>query len=633
MPTDLSETLDKKGGIAARLKAAAASRPDLPALIGNRRCRHERLTYRETFDLVDRFAAGLLERGVAHADRIGLVSESFDLWIVSDLALISLGAVDVPRGGDASADEIQFCLSHAGSRAAIVEGKEQLEKLGDLAQSLDFVIVLRSEDVALDERIISFDQVLEAGDARLATDPGCIDAARDGVSSGDVATVIYTSGTTGNPKGVVLTHGNILHNLHCVPDVLDLQEGQRYLSFLPTWHIFERTLEYVVLDRGLELHYSSKWSLKQDFPKVRPTLVAAVPRVWEGFFSAIETGLAKKKPFVQKIVRGALEGSRVRTDTMRRLRGEALGKKLEQFRPSLGDRLSGLVLGVLLWLPHKIADALVYSKVRTATGGAITAGISGGGPLPDYVDEFINRAGVPLFNGYGLTETSPVLSVRMPSRNILGTIGQALPFTEFRIVDEQGQSMPVGERGVIQARGPQIMQGYHANESATSAALPGDGWFDTGDLGMLGPDGDLLIRGRAKDTIVLRGGENVEPEPIEAAINRSALIADCLLVGHGEKVLAALVVPAPDAVRSELGIVEADDAALARRDDVFARLKDEVTSAVSRANGYRNFEMIGHVAMLETPFNAEDGTATATLKKRRRVIEERYADLIASLYA
>jgi long-chain acyl-CoA synthetase len=259
--------------------------------------------------------------------------------------------------------------------------------------------------------------------------------------------------------------------------------------------------------------------------------------------------------------------------------------------------------------------------------------VSGGGPLPAHVDEFCTRAGLPLLNGYGLTESSPVISVRRPGRNVLGTIGPPCPLTEVRIVDESGRDIGRQKRGVIQARGPQIMRGYWQNEAASRHALPGDGWLDTGDVGMLSSEGDLIITGRAKDTLVLMGGENVEPESMEAAITSSPYISEALVVGHGQKTLAALLVPDSNALRSFLELAkDVPDLEVIRHPGTVEKLRREVADRISRSKGYRSFELIGRIHILERPFSVDDGTLTPTMKKKRSVIEERYAAAISSLF-
>ena len=612
------------------MRRAAESRGSDLALVGNRSCRHERLTYDELWSVVDQFAAGLLELGCQSGDHVGLIAENSDLWLISDLALLSVGAVDVPRGGDAPPSEVAFCISHARCTAAIVESEAHVEKLGEARDQLSWVIVLSGD---APQGTHSFDDVVELGTRRLKANPNEISERTSAIDPASLATIIYTSGTTGNPKGVMLTHENITHNIVALPGMIGFRPHHRFLSFLPSWHSFERAVEYVVLDQGVEIYYSNKWTLKDDFRKVRPEFVCGVPRLWETFYVNLISALDKQPRPVRALVNAALAGSKAYVTAVRRRKGHHL-RDGEMSRPGHLERFGYAVTQAATWLPHKMADVLVYRKLRAALGGCIGTAVSGGGPLPAHVDEFLDRAGILLLNGYGLTESSPVICLRTHDRNILGTIGRPVPMTEVRIVDDEGRDVGHGKRGVIQARGPQIMRGYFQNAGATQAALPGEGWLDTGDVGMLSSDGDVMITGRAKDTIVLRGGENVEPEPIETELCSSPSIKDAVIVGHGQKTLGVLVVPDPAAVASVLGLPgKPDEASIAKDQDATAHLRAEVARLISRQRGFRNFERIGKVHVLSEPFSIDTGTLTATLKKRRQVIERQHAGTIAALFS
>jgi long-chain acyl-CoA synthetase len=618
------------GGIVERLRQRCAHRPDKTATVGNAACRHARLTYAELFRLVDELAAGFVACGVRPGDHVGMVSENQDLWLLTDLALLSIGAATVPRGGEAPGTEIGFCLGHAGCRTAVFENAVILERSAPHLPPLDRVIVMRGD---APEGALTLDEVSARGREALGADAGILRRLQEAVGPDVLATIVYTSGTTGNPKGVMLSHGNILHNIHAVPEILRFEEGMRFVSILPTWHMFERTIEYIVLDSGIELHYSSKRTVKADVLEIRPSFMVGVPRIWETFYRGVMGAVEKLPPRKRRIVDWALRGSRELHRLGRTARGIELAPSGEVSRPGLARRI-GLRLRQLPRLPQEwLANALVYSKLRAALGGELAIAISGGGPLPPDVDEFLVRAGLPFLNGYGLTETAPVVCVRLPERNVLGTIGPPLPRTEVRIVDETGRDVGRQQRGVIQVRGPQVMAGYYRNEAASRACLWDDGWFDTGDLGMLSSAGDVTIAGRAKDTIVLTGGENVEPETIETSLLASPLILDVVVVGHAQKTLGALVVPNLDLLRTRLDGLppNAPEEIVARR-DVDVLIRSEIARLVSGERGFRSFEIVSRVLYLPHPFSTEDGTLTATLKKRRRVVEERYGHLIAQLF-
>ena len=297
------------------------------------------------------------------------------------------------------------------------------------------------------------------------------------------------------------------------------------------------------------------------------------------------------------------------------------------------SRITRSIQACLLSPFHQIADKLVYAKLRAALGDSIRFIVSGGGALQEHVDEFFNRAGVCLMNGYGLTETAPVICIRTPTDNVLTTAGKRLPETEWRIRNEDNtETLPQGAKGVLWVQGPQVMDGYHRNKEATDAVLQ-DGWFCTGDLAALTQDGEVMIQGRAKDTIVLRGGENVEPELIEAPIAKIPFIQDVLVVGHGEKHLCALIVPNPETLASRFPKLDKEDLhAAARHQEVGSFIHEAIKKALARDKGFLVFQQVPKIVCLDTPFSAEDGTLTQTLKKRRPQIEAKHADLIAAVY-
>ncbi len=604
--------------IPARLLARFDRRRERTALVTPGRT----WTYGELADEVRLLAAGFRALGVRPGMRISHIAENSDLWILTDLALLSAGAVTVPRGGDASAEEVRFVTRHAAALGVVAEDAAQLAKVAPaLGDTTLPPVVTRGPATG---GAVTLDEVRGLGSGRDAPDPG-------DVRSSDLATIIYTSGTTGNPKGVRLTHANILHNVDAVPTLLAFREDDRFLSFLPTWHSFERTIEYVVLDSGMTLCYSSRRALRHDLQRFRPTFLIGVPRIYEMILDGVLHGIDRAREPLRSALRACLGASRVRHALRRRRLGLSLSHRCAVVHPGPLERALLGALETLLLPPDRLADRLVYRRIRAALGGAVAAAVSGGGPLPIHVDEFLVRAGVPLLQGYGLTETAPVLCVRTPRRNIPGTIGLPLPATEIRIVDDAGRPVPAGVRGVIEARGPQVMSGYHENDGATAAALRADGWFHTGDIGMLTDEGDVLITGRAKDTIVLRGGENVEPETIEAALRQSPLIADAVVVGHGQKHLGALLLPDMEALRARLGSAPANPAE-APGSEADRLVRAEAARLVSPERGFRVFERVPRIGWLPEPLSPETETLTLTLKKRRAVIEERFRDLIAALF-
>lgn len=620
-------------GLATFLLDRLGKTGERPLLVGNARCFRTAWTGPEIAEAVNDFAAGLLAMGVVRGQKIGLIADNADFWLISDLACLAIGAVDVPRAADTSPDQVAFVLNHSRCDAVIVESRDVYKKL---APSLATCPSVRTT-IVLDGMQLGcpgFEEVCSMGQAQLQQKPEMVADAMEGISSDDLATIVYTSGTTGNPKGVMLTHGNLLHNATILPDLVHFDPRDIYLSFLPTWHTFERALEYAVLAAGSQLVYTTKTGLRKDLLRVRPTLLAGVPRVWESMISSVVSKIEKAGGFQKRLIDSISRTSRKHTTSRRISAGVELDSEFKLVRPTFGLKLQSMVRSLTTFPSHFLCDRLLYKKIRRSLGGRVRIIVSGGGALPAHVDEFFNRAGVPLLNGYGLTETSPVVCVRMPERNILATAGQPLEHTTWRVMNEEGDSeLGQGEKGVLWVKGPQVMQGYFENPTATTEVLSHDGWFCTGDLALLTDGNDVIICGRAKDTIVLRGGENIEPANIEAEINRSPLIEDSIIVGHGRKQLGALLIPDLDGIRHRLGRSSASPNELCSDPDVQSLLHEEVKSLINAENGYRVFERVPRIAVLIEPFSVEKGTLTSTLKKRRGVIENRHAEVINGLYA
>ncbi len=618
------QPLGSHGGVAAHLLRRVSGHHG--PLLFPRGANATPLTGPTIVSRVEALAAGFLGLGVGVGDRVALILDNRPEWLLADLALLAIGGVDVPRAEDTSAEDLAFVVEHAGCKGAVLAHAGLLPRLGTAATHLEFIIVLADGPSAH----TTLAAVEARGQSVLAEDPHCVERATHCVQDNTLATLIYTSGTTGNPKGVMLSHGNLLHNIRSVPAVLALRPGQRYLSFLPVWHSFERMLDYVVLDYGLELHYGSTASLREDFQRVRPQLIAAVPRLFEAMLDQMLGRIGRLSPVKRRVLHWLLDVSTFHCGirgSLRGLRAHADGTTPRTSLWCLPFALAGLAASFPF---HVLADRFIHRALRAAFGGCAELLISGGGALSARVDEALLRAGLVLLNGYGLTETSPVLSVRRPERLLQGTAGPPLPGTEFRILTTLGTRAASGAQGLITARGPQVMQGYWRNPKGTRAVLAEDGWFSTGDLGRLTPCGCLMITGRAKDTLVLTGGENVEPEPLEARILASPWIADVMLVGHAQKQLAALLLPDFEALRRAGHAGTPED--LVRNPTVRELFAAELRARTGRGAGLPAFQTVGAFHLLTRPFSTGAGTLTATQKKRRGVIEERFQSEIEALF-
>ncbi|MDR0669907.1 MAG: long-chain fatty acid--CoA ligase [Treponema sp.] len=593
------------------VKNVPAKRPDGDSLEAGERFKPK--NYRQFYDEIRYAAGGLLELGVKRGDHVGIVADNRQEWMVSDFGVLSIGAADVPRGGDATAQELVYILGTTACAVVFVENQKQVTKLLSIRAELPALGMLISFDpvdgeteaeaAAAGIQVLYFPSLLALGQKHEVLKPGDVEAEMDKGGSEDIATIIFTSGTTGEPKGVMLSHGNFLCQLPSFALIFDLRPGDIWLSVLPVWHVYERCIEYVIFFYKTGIAYSKPIApvLMADFQAVRPQWMVSVPRVWEAIMDGInrnvrQQGGLRKRAFDLCVSYGLMYTY---------VRDLVFGL-LPNFHGRI--RVVDAVVGFLPWLlllpGQGIATLLVFRHIRERLGG-LRAGLSGGGTLPAKVDHFFNAVGIRLREGYGLTETAPLVSARRWREARRGTIGQALLHTEVRIIDEKGRTLPPGRNGIICVRGGQVMKGYYRKPEATAAVLSPDGWLNTGDIGMMTYDGELRITGRAKDTIVLRGGENVEPVPIEVKLRESAYIFQCAVVGQDQKYLAALIVPVQAAVMAfaeENGIPIVDYELLLQQPEINEIIVNEVADLVSPRAGFKPFERIFKFKLLPKPF-------------------------------
>ena len=589
----------------------------------------ERLSYQALAERIDQAAAAFRSLQIGSGDVVGLFAENSPRWLVADQGLMRAGAIDAVRGAAAPVEELRYILEDSSAVALVVQTADLLQRLqlpAELQERLRFVLVLEGSAPA---GALDFDTFLGLANGQEAPDPI---TGRDRASApATTATILYTSGTTGRPKGVPLTHANLLHQMRSLACVTRPEPGSPVLSVLPIWHSYERSAEYYFFSCACSQSYTTIKQLKKDLPRVKPVIMATVPRLWEavqaGFEDAVKTFPASR----QRLLRAALTNSTAFTLARRRSRDLMIQPLRKR------DRLKAAAEASRRWPAHALASKLIWPKLRQQlSGGSLRYPINGGGAIAPHVDAFFEAVGIELLVGYGLTETSPVVSCRRPWRNIRGSSGLPLPDTEFRIVDADSRK-PLGfrERGVVLVRGPQVMGGYLGKPEATAKVLDADGWFDTGDLGMLLPDGSVVLTGRAKDTIVLSSGENIEPGPLEEALVSSPLIEQVMLVGQDERQLGALVVPRADAVKtwaSSQGCDPGDDLGGHPGDQRLLKLlRGELNRLLADRAGSRADERLAGVALVE-PFSIENGLLTQTLKQRRDRITERDRSLIESVY-
>ncbi len=577
-----------------------------PLTIG--RCRGDEvlgLSSKEAFERIRDLSLGLGALGVSVGDRVAIVAESRPEWLLADLAILAAGAVTVPIYPTLSAGQVRYILQDSGARVAIVSTKPQLEKLQEIRHQLPALeaLIVMDPAAAAAGSALTLEDVEGRGHARMTGDWGAgkefQDAARK-VGPDDLATVIYTSGTTGEPKGVMLTHGNLASNMLAAAAVLDLSQDDVALSFLPLSHAFERLVSYVYLYSGMTVVFAESFeTVSRDLAKVRPTVMTGVPRVFEKLHGRIvETG---EKP-------GGLQAGIFRW---------SVKAGLARAHVTLRGKSAGPVTA----LKTAIADRLVFSKIREKLGGRLRFVASGSAPLAANILEFFSAIGVPIVEGYGLTETSPILTVSPLGALRAGTVGRAVPGVELRIAPD----------GEILARGPNIMRGYLNKPEATAAVLQ-DGWFATGDIGTLDAEGYLAITDRKKDLLVTSGGKKIAPQPIEAVLKQSPLVAEAVVLGDRRKYVAALIVPAFKELERRLrslGRPPASRAELVARPDAIA-LYQEIVDALNR--DLSQFERIKKIALLPVEFTIESGELTPTLKVKRKVVEEKWKKEIEDLY-
>jgi long-chain acyl-CoA synthetase len=619
--------------VAAEFLEVVARHGDRPAFrhrVGESVVTH---TYRELAARVEALATALLSLGVKPGDRVGLVSDNRPEWIVADLACVAIGAPDVPRGSDTTPKEIEYILGHSGACATFVEDARQLQRVVAMRErlpELKLIVVLDPDFAETPCPAHRLEDLIEKGRALRAGGDRRLEAARSALGPADVATIIYTSGTTGEPKGVVLTHANLMHNIAVVPGLLGITSEDLFISLLPPWHIFERMVEYVAISAGACQYYSGIRTLAADMVRERPTFMASVPRVWEGIYGRVSANIAKE-PAAKQRVFGLLLGASKRFVAARKvLQGLDTLYRAPSAARQAARTAQALATVAALYPVYAFAQKK-FAAIRARTGGRLRAAVSGGGALPPYVDEFFAAVGITLLEGYGLTETSPVLAIRTFERQVLGTVGPPLAGTEIRIVDDRGRDVPQGGKGVVLCRGAQVMRGYYRRPEETAKALSADGWFNTGDLGRMTTRGELSLTGRAKETIVLLGGENVEPTPIEEALKESPFISQVMVVGQDRKHLGALIVPGLDALRERLGAGDATAEQLCAREDAQAIVKAELHRLLTEHHGFKYYERIPRFVLLPREF-AVGEEMTQTMKMKRNVIAERYAEQIASLF-
>ena len=589
------------GTLPSRFLNAVDNLPNPRAQMVRRADRWESIPSQEFLRRVAGLSTALVELGVKPGDRVGLFSANRPEWHTADFAINGAGGVTVPVYFNESPDRMTYILKHCGAKVVLVVGAAQLRKLLNARKELPELeqILVADGGAEIPSECLRYETLIASAGA---TDVASYRMRASQVLPGQLASLIYTSGTTGEPKGVMLTHNNFCSNVHDVGHDFKLDPTNDVaLSFLPLAHVYGRTLDYIFIFGGAALAYvETVEAVAQALGEVHPTIIAAVPR------------------FFEKIYARLVEQGSKNTGVKRMIFDWAM-KVAERATPW---RAMGASASALLKAQWKLADKLVYKKIRAGTGGNLRIVSSGGAPLSQALAEFFWTVGIPIYQGYGLTETSPIVSSNYPA-NRMGSSGKPIPNVQVRGAED----------GEILVKGPCVMQGYYKNPEATREVLSEEGWFSTGDIGYVDKDNYLFITDRKKDLIKTAAGKFVAPQPIENALKTSPYILNAMVVGDRRKFIAALLVPNAATVAAKAadhGIKFTSHEELASHPWVHALIEAEVKRLTVHLAQY---ETIKRFALLPEDFTFDNGSLTFTLKLKRRVVEQQYGSVIESLYA
>jgi long-chain acyl-CoA synthetase len=560
------------------------------------------ISHAAILERVRRVAFGLTQLGIAANDRVGILSENRPEWLIADYACLLSSMTDVPIYPTLPAEQIPYLLNDSGAKVIFVSTAVQAQKIASIRSQVPALThIIGFAATATDGCDLTFAELERMGAAHESADRNA-QFKRDAlaVTKDQLVTLIYTSGTTGNPKGVMLTHDNVHSNVMATNTSLQVDTHDTALSFLPLSHIFERSGDYFMFANGVSIVYAESIdTVPLNMSEVRPTLMMSVPRLYEKIYArvlenAVASGGLKKNIFFW---------------------AKRVGERVAD------EKFAGRAPGGLLALQASLADRLVFSKLRARMGGRMRFFVSGGAPLSTEIAKFFYSAGLPILEGYGLTETSPVITCNTLQNYRLGSVGRPIPGVEVSIAKD----------GEILTRGPHVMKGYYNNPQATREVIDDGGWFATGDIGEL-QDGYLRITDRKKDIIVTAGGKNIAPQPIESKLKTNKYVSQAVMIGDKRKFPSVLIVPNWDQLdkwAASQGIVWTARAELLAMPTIHAKMEKEVQQTLT---GVAHYEMPKKVALLEHDFSIERGELTPKLSVKRRVIDKTYKELIDSLY-
>lgn len=576
---------------------------DRPIFLRKVKGKYEGISYAEYRLYVKRFMLGFSSIGLKEGEKVGIISENRVEWFISDMSILSLGAIDVPIFPSLPAKQIEYIMNDAGVKYIIVSNQLQLNKLNKVKDSIPSLqkIVIMNEKYDLQDNVIKFSDILRAGEHLESSQPDFLERNIYMRKPEDVATIIYTSGTTGNPKGVILTNNNFVSQATDASHYLPITPQDIFLSFLPLCHVFERTATaYTSFACGATIALADSIdTVGENLMEVKPTLVPTVPRLFERMHGKIMKSILNSSPSKQKIFYWAIE----------------IGKKYAIAKKT------GLI-PLSLRSKHSIAEKLVFSKLKEKTGGRLRAFISGGAALPKELGLFFEAIGMTIVEGYGLTETSPIIAFNQVEDYKFGSVGRAIPNVLVKIASD----------GEILTKGPHVMKGYHNLEKETKEAIDSDGWLHTGDIGYLDAEGYLFITDRKKHLFVSSGGKNIAPQQIENLFLTSKYISQFVLIGDRRQFLSALIVPDFEAIKEFADTHKIDYTAeqdLANSDQIYKLIENDMAQI---QQDLANYERVRKFVLLDKPLTLEDGEITPTLKVKRQIVEKHYSNLIEDMY-
>ncbi|UCF63731.1 MAG: long-chain fatty acid--CoA ligase [bacterium] len=589
--------------LALMIKTVSEKFPEKAAYMSKKEGTYQSTTFREVQNQIQYLSAALMDLGVEKDEKVLLLSENRMEWAISDYAILTCGAVTVPIYPTLLPKHIEFIINNSEGKVVIVSQDFQLEKILEIKKNLPRLKhIILMEGIA-PEGVLGWRDFVEKGKIIYEKNPNLITKSLKAIKGDDLASIIYTSGTTGVPKGVMLTHHNFLSNIEAGLDALKVDEKDLFLSFLPLSHVFERMAGHFLASHvGATIAYAENIeTVAQNLQEVHPTVMTSVPRFFEKVYARVLDSLEEGSAAKKKIFLWAIE----------------VGKKSNLYHQK------GLPLKGMLKSKYKIANKLVYSKLRERVGGNIRLFASGGAPLGREIAEFFNAAGLRLLEGYGLTETSPVITVNRENNFKFGTPGQAVINVEVAIAED----------GEILTRGPHVMKGYYKNEEETREAIDEEKWFHTGDIGYLDKDGFLYITDRKKNIIVTSGGKNIAPQPIENLLITSKYIDQALVLGDKRKYCTAIIVPSIENLRN---FAKKSSLEISKDDELLQNqaIKALIRSEIDRVSvDLASYETIKKFMLLKDPFTIESGELTPTLKIKRNVVEQKYQTKIDAMYA